>query len=231
MFDSKYLVSKTMKIIPLIGLIVIAFSCTTRQEPLTENTDSLAHPDINKADQERAIAMPDCHPWCKDSLLSGGHFVRYIRTNGKIKIEWGNKSFTRVLSRNYDCNEAPSRIPGIEWTSPEYIGLDYGCGSPCWGTIILPLNPTDSVAEMMYDFDRDITRNLIVYLGSDDYNIVTVENWKTRQRQPIDTKFACEAAFMGYCIDSLKLNGNKLFIRWKKEDGGNADEWFTVGRF
>jgi hypothetical protein len=66
----------------------------------------------------------------------------------------------------------------------------------------------------MYDFDQDLERNLIVYLGTDDYNVLTVENWKTGKKQVINPKITCEPAFFGYCIDSLKLNKDKLFVQW-----------------
>jgi len=208
-----------MKNLLLIGLTLLVFSCTEKQRRLTEQTDSLTQADTNKSDKtDNTVRSEDCHSWLKDSVLSTGDFVRYIKDNGKVKIEWGNKTFKRRLERNYTCKEAPSWIPTIEWTTKNYVGLDYGCGSPCWGAIILPLNPTDSVVERMYDFDQDIDRNLIVYLGTDDYNVLTIENWKTGKKQEIDAKITCEPAFFGYCIDSLKLNRDGLFVQWINGD-------------
>jgi|GEM_PF-2912975 hypothetical protein len=208
-----------MKNLLLIGLTLLTFSCGEKQRQLTEQTDSLIHADTNKFDKaDNTISNENCHTWLTDSILSTGEFVRYIKDNGKVKIEWGNKTFKRTLKQGYDCDGASSWIPTIEWTTRNYIGLDYGCGSPCWGTIILPLNPTDSVFQRMYDFDRDTERNLIVYLGTDDYNVLTIENWKTGKKQQIDARITCEPAFFGYCIDSLKLNRDRLFVQWHNVD-------------
>lgn len=208
-----------MKTLLLIGLTLLTFSCGERQRQLTEQTDPSAQADTIKFDKADNIASNEnCHTWLTDSILSTGDFVKYIKDNGKVKIEWGNKTFKRTLNQDYDCD---GRIPNIEWTTNSYIGLEYGCGSPCWGTIILPLNPTDSVFERMYDFDRDTKRNLIVYLGTDDYNVLIIENWKTRDKQEIDTKITCKSAFFGYCIDSLKLDRDRLFVRWSNGDEKN----------
>lgn len=208
-----------MKNLLQIGLILLTFSCGEKQKQLTEPTGSLIQADTIKFDKaDKIISNGNCHTWLTDSILATGDFVNYIKDNGKVKIEWGNKNFKRTFNQGYSCTGAPSWIPTIEWTTKTYIGLDYGCGSPCWGTIILPLNPTDSVIERMYDFDQDIESNLIVYLGTKDYNVLTIENWKTGKKQEISSKITCEPAFFGYCIDSLKLNKDRLFVQWSNGD-------------
>jgi hypothetical protein len=208
-----------MKNLLLIGLILLTFACGEKQRQLTEPTDSLTQADTIKFEKaDNIISNENCHTWLTDSILSTGDFVNYIKDNGKVKIEWGNKNFKRTFNQDYSCTGAPSWIPTIEWTTKTYIGLNYGCGSPCWGTIILPLNPTDSVIERMYDFDQDIERNLIVYLGTKDYNVLTIENWKTGKKQEINSKINCEPAFFGYCIDSLKLYKDRLFVQWSNGD-------------
>ena len=45
----------------------------------------------------------------------------------------------------------------------------------------MPLNSKDSVVERMYDIERELDRTLIVYLGGEDYDRLTIENWVARR--------------------------------------------------
>ena len=188
---------------------------------MTEQTDSLQSKSQAADKIDNVIKRDDCNSWLEeaDSTLSSGDYLRYVKKNGRINIEWGNKEFSRTLKHDFDCGAAPAWIPTIRWTTPGYIGLRYGCGSPCWGTIILPLNSRDSVVERMYDLQRELGRNLIVYLGGKDYDRLTIENWATGEKQEIKTEITCESEFLGYCIDSLGFVNDNLFIKWDESAG------------
>jgi hypothetical protein len=170
---------------------------------------------------DKASTRDNCNSWLDeaDSTLSTGDYVKYIKENGRIKIEWGNGNFKRTLGHDFDCDAAPSWIPTIRWSTTRYIGLGYGCGSPCWGTIILPISSRDSVVERMYDLEKELNKNLIVYLGGKDYDRLTIENWVTGEKQEIESEITCESAFLGYCIDSLRFVNDNLFIQWDKSAG------------
>lgn len=207
-----------MKTLLLIGLIFLIFSCVEKQTQPTAQADSLKQ-SVTEFDKAENNVRNDCHEWLNDSTLSTGAFVRYSRQNEKVKIEWGNKNFKRALKHDYNCATAPSWIPIIAWTTTNHIGLDYSCGSPCWGTIILPINLTDSVIERMYDFDKELDRSLIAYLDGENYDKLTIENWVTGQKQVVEKKINCESMFWGYCIDSLRIVNDKLYIRWDESAG------------
>lgn len=210
-----------MKTLLLIGLTFLAFSCVDKQGRLTGRTASLESKS-QTADKIDSIGKRDnCNTWLDeaDSTLSTGDYLKYVKNNGRIKIEWGNEDFRRMLKHDFDCDAAPSWIPTIRWTTSKFIGLGYGCGSPCWGTIILPLNSRDSVFERMYDLEKESERNLIVYLGGKDYDKLTIENWVTGQKQEIKTRMNCESAFLGYCIDSIGFVNDDLYIRWIRSAG------------
>jgi hypothetical protein len=172
-----------MKTLILIGLTFITFSCVERQGRPGEQTDSL-QTNSRTADKVDNVKRDYCNTWLDeaDSTLANGNYVKYIKENGRIKIEWGSTGFSRTLKHDFDCDVAPSWIPTIRWTSPKYIGLGYSCGSPCWGTIILPMNLRDSVFERMYDFEKELDRNLIVYLGGEDYDRLTIEKRDKNKR-------------------------------------------------
>jgi hypothetical protein len=204
-----------MKRLQLIGLTIILFSCTEKKAEQRDQTDSLSLAD-NSREMGFDDKQDDCHVWLADSdtTLSTGEYIKYLNEEDKVKIEWGNKTFKRTLKNDYDCEGAPSWVPTIRWSTSKYIGLKYGCGSPCWGTIILPKNEKDSIVERMYDLQIDTLNNRMVYLDNDSYDKLIVENFETGERTQINYKFECKAAFTGSCIDSLILNKDKLIIKW-----------------
>jgi hypothetical protein len=105
-----------MKTLLLVGLTLLTFSCGEQKRQLTKQTDSLTQADTIKFDRaDTIISNENCHTWLTDSILSTGDFVKYIKNNGKVKIEWGNKTFKRTLPWDYDCDGALSWIPTIEW--------------------------------------------------------------------------------------------------------------------
>jgi hypothetical protein len=219
-----------------IGLLIVFLACESKRTALENKSESSERQDTTKKSVPvDTIRKGDCHDWLSDSdsTLSTGDYVKYIKKNGRIKIEWGNKKFKKTLNRDFDCNGASSWVPYIRWTTPEYIGLHYGCGSPCWGAIILPLNPTDSSFERMYEFDVDTKNNQIVYLDNSEYKKLVVANWKTGKKTEIKIKVRCDSAFPGYCIDSLKLQNGELYVRWKEvigdKFGKETSETIRVG--
>jgi hypothetical protein len=160
-----------------------------------------------------------CRDMPADSVFSTGAYLKYVTTRGGTSIEWGDETFRRELDKKYVCGEIPRWLPMIRWSTPGYIGLHYGCGSPCWGTIILPTNKKDSVVERMYEYDVDLVRNEIVYVTSEPgFRGLQIENWVTGKKQKVTPGIDCRPAFLGYCIDSLRLNSGRLFIKWSELD-------------
>jgi hypothetical protein len=208
----------------LIGLTIILFSCTEKKAEQRDQTDSLSLA-ANSAKTGSDNKQGDCDVWLGDSdtTLSTGDYIKYQKEEDKVKIEWGNKTFERKLKSDYDCGGAPSWIPTIRWSTTKYIGLKYGCGSPCWGTIILPKNGKDSIVERMYDLVIDTLNNRMVYLDNESYDKLIVENFETGKKTEINYKFECKAAFTVSCIDSLILNKEILIIQWVEwtNDGKN----------
>jgi hypothetical protein len=210
-----------MKIRILIGLVFAIFACVEQQGRVAEQTDAMRPKTQSENKSNNVIRTDNCNSWLDDadSTLSSGGYIKYMKGNGRIKIAWGNKVFSRTLKQDFGCDAAPSWIPTVRWATPEYIGLGYSCGSPCRGTVILPLNSHDSVVERVYDLERELSRNLIVYPGGEDYDRLTIENWVTGEKQEIRTEIICESTFLGYCIDSLKFDIDNLFIKWDESAG------------
>lgn len=177
---------------------------------------------------EHSSTSEDCHPGRTDTVLTTGHTLKYLRDNGRIRIQWGNDSFNRSLQDDFSCDIADARMLRIEWSSAEFIGLRYGCGNPCWGIKILPLNPSDSVIERMYQLDVLPTKNLLAYLGGEHYDILTIENLIDGKKQEIKSTFKCGSAFQGYCIDSVKLSEKTLKVWWNDLDSNGKSRKKTM---
>ncbi len=164
-----------------------------------------------------------------DTLSINGNYVKYNLQGNEAQLEYGNKYFKRVLPEKYNCQIADAGIPKFKWDNHDFIVLKYGCGSPCWGVLILPLNIKDSIKNIMYDLASDPTNNTIVYLGEPDYNDLVIENLKLKTKQMI--KIAqCNSAFLGYCIDSISINKKELYYRLAEPDKFNDNKKLTDNR-
>ena len=150
-----------------------------------------------------------------DTVSVNNNYVKYHVINKSATIEYGNNLIHRYLNEKYSCEIADARVPHFKWDNKDFIGLKFGCGSPCWGVMVLPLNLKDSVREILYNLDFDPKSNLIVYFGGENYDKLIVENLKTKSKQIIDVnKKKCDVAFIGYCIDSVSINSEELYYRF-----------------
>jgi len=166
-----------------------------------------------------------------DTVSKNNNYVKYHVINKSATIEYGNNSMHRYLNEKYSCAIADARVPHFEWDNKDFIGLRFGCGSPCWGTIVLPLNLTDSVRVILYNLDVDPKNNIIVYLGGENYDKLIVENIKTKSKQIIElNKKNCSAAFIGYCLDSVSINEGELYYRFIEQDNVAKDRKMTEYR-
>lgn len=157
-----------------------------------------------------------------------GNFILYHVTNNSAFIEYGNKSFHRLLPEKYDCDIADSRIPHFEWDNHNFIVLRYGCGSPCWGILILPLDSEKPVRNIMFEMAFDSLNNLVGYLDCENYNSLIIENLKTNQASRIDFPFKTDhGEFIGYWIDSIVIKDQKLYYRYSDPNDDNKEKIHT----
>ena len=144
-----------------------------------------------------------------------GNYVFYHVNNDSATIEYGNKSFHRLFPYKIECQIADARIPHYEWDSKDFIVLRYGCGSPCWGIYVLPLDSINSITDMMYEMAFDSANNLVCYLGGDDYNKLIIENLKTKSCRTIEFPFKSDhGEFMGAWIEDVSIKNNKLYYKY-----------------
>lgn len=160
---------------------------------------------------------------------TNGNFILYHVANNSAFIEYGNKSFHRSLPDKYDCEIADAWMPHFEWDSHDFVILRYGCGSPCWGILVLPLDSVKPVRNLMYEMAFDSDNNLVVYLDCENYNSLIIENLKTYQARRIEFPFKTDhGEFIGSWIDSISIKDKKLYYQYSDPNDHNKKKTHTV---
>lgn len=150
-----------------------------------------------------------------------GSFLKYICRGENMFIEYGNLNFRKVLKDTFLCGDLYVGIPRIWWNNEDFICLRYGCGSPCWGSIILPLNEKDTIEEYMYQYEFDGKRNIIIYLNYEeerDQPFLIARNLESNRTEEISFESCFNAGFMGYCIDSISFENGLLYLQTLNDD-------------
>jgi hypothetical protein len=150
-----------------------------------------------------------------DKTTIKGNYLLYHVKNDSVTLEYGNKSIHRLFPYKIECEIADSRIPGYEWDSQDFIVLRYGCGSPCWGVFVLPLDSINSIRNIMYEMAFDPDNNEVCYLGFEKYDNLIVENLKTKKSIIVLLPFKSDhGEFMGAWIEDVTIKNNKLYYRY-----------------
>jgi hypothetical protein len=163
-----------------------------------------------------------------DTTTANGNFIMYHVANKTATIEYGNKSFKRSLPDKYDCQIADAWIPHFEWDTHDFMVLKYGCGSPCWGILILPFDSIIPVRNLMYEMAFDSANNLVVYLDCNNYSCLIIENLKTSQAMRVELPFKTDhGEFIGYWIDSISIKDKKLYYQYSDPNDNNESKTHT----
>lgn len=141
-----------------------------------------------------------------DTVTVNGNFIKYTINNRKVKLEYGNNNYQKFYPKEFDCDIADAWIPKLKYDDRHFMLLHYGCGSPCWGLIFLPLNSNDKIRDIMYDLAYDSETTNLVY--TDNENLL-IENLLTKEIKTIKLP-QCDAANMIYCIDSVSISKSEL---------------------
>ncbi len=163
-----------------------------------------------------------------DTTSANGNFLKYHVDKNSASIEYGNKTFKGSLPEQYDCQIPDSWIPRFILDTKDFMILRYGCGSPCWGILVLPLNSADPVKNIMYNMAFDTDNNLVAYLECDSFTSLIIENLKTSQTKRIEFTFKTDhGEFIGYWIDSISIKDHKLYYQYSDPNDNNERKIHT----
>jgi hypothetical protein len=166
----------------------------------------------------------DLFNYLKDSTFDNRSFLKYELLDSTITVAWGNSEFRRTLPP-YSCNIAPVGIPIVKWHNKTFIGLTFSCGNPCWALIVLPMNQEDQTETFYYSYDWDVHNNQVAYLEGDVLKVVELTSNRILEF-PIQPN--CNSAFVGYCIDSVNLETNELYVKWRTDIAFDGTEFKEI---
>lgn len=150
-----------------------------------------------------------------DTVTKNGNFIKYHYKYDFVSLEYGNSTFHKILDNQFPCQKADSWIPSFQWESKDFLVLRYGCGSPCSGVWILPLDSVFNARNIMFELTYDPENNLIAYLDNDNFTYLLIENLKTCQKKKIEFPFKTDhGEFIGYWIEDISLKDNKLYYKY-----------------
>ena len=141
-----------------------------------------------------------------DTITVNGNFIKYHVKNKKVELEYGNHDFIKFFPGDFDCDIADAWVPKFKYDNKKFMLLHYGCGSPCWGLILLPMQNEGKIRRIMYDFAYDQETTNLVY--TDNENLL-IENLTLGSVKVIKLP-QCDAANMVYCLDSVSITKSEL---------------------
>lgn len=141
-----------------------------------------------------------------DTFTLNGNFIKYHVKNKKAELEYGNHEFRKFYPEDFDCDIADAWVPKLKYDNKEFMLLRYGCGSSCWGLILLPLQNVGKIRNIMYDLAYDEETTNLVY--TDNKNLL-IENLTSGKVKVIKLP-QCKAANMVYCLDSITISKSEL---------------------
>ncbi len=165
------------------------------------------------------LFMPYCYAQKNaDYIITPLHRTVKLLWNGKSgSIQWIQNGKSKILRNAFYVKERDVvGYPRFERESQDYIVLRYGCGSPCWIEIFLPLykNGNPTIIEDPFVYDLGIDR--VAGPGGINGTFMEILNLRTRKKQSFYPD-SCTSAFIGYCIDTAYFEGNKFVYYWNAQ--------------
>lgn len=138
-------------------------------------------------------------------------FYKYEKLNDSLSvIKWGTKSYYNKTEpiETFLLDEKTYE----NWRNEKFICLTRTMGSDTKFDIILPLKKNAKNKYISNSLAYDKINGKVVF---EDGNVLTVENLNTDSKETIGNDFKkCESFFIHYCIDSISINNNKVYIEW-----------------
>ncbi|WP_291098724.1 MULTISPECIES: hypothetical protein [unclassified Flavobacterium] len=154
----------------------------------------------------------DNHLVLEDMVTSNGNVIKFKKIGEQSFLQWNRKNKLETLDYPFDLNGADAWLPRFVAENDNYLLFRAGCGSSCWTGFILPLNKNGNVTTISEYLAYDLNQNYVAYLNYDTDNL-EVLNIASGEKQSFTTE-SCDAAFKGYCIDTIYFKQKKICYKW-----------------
>lgn len=106
----------------------------------------------------------------------------------------------------------------ILWDNEDYVFVRYGCGTMCWGGLLLSLHDNREIADYPGYIYEDSIRNLIVYPNPADLNQIIIENFDKQKRIFSNLNLCKKSVVPMQMIDTVYLVEENLTVRYRMTD-------------
>ncbi|MFC2176119.1 hypothetical protein ACFLR1_04030 [Bacteroidota bacterium] len=150
----------------------------------------------------------------EDTIFHNSDFLTYLAYKDSVIICWGTSGFSRTLFTNESYPEFGTGLPRLAWHTNQFIGLEFGCGSGCWASYILPMNAKDSIQFIWYPEAFDQETNMLVHLDSEERDKLIVTQLTTGISQEVLLDRSCASEAVGACITNVRLANSELYFEY-----------------
>jgi len=139
----------------------------------------------------------------EEYISENGHTIKKRGSLSRFLYRISTKS-KKGIKRDFDItdNSYVASHSTILWDNEDFIFVRYGCGSPCWGGLVLSLNNEDEIKDFEMYLYEDSLNNLVVYPDEDWENLV-LENFSTGQTQKEKFEFCEKLSLPLYAIEEV----------------------------
>ncbi len=160
----------------------------------------------------------------------GDFFYQFIPvTDSTSRIKWGNQKVTNVSKEVIDNYLLTSKRLYLDWANSKFMWFGRTHFGDTWTNVVLPLKFGEDMR--IYNNVMAVERNMgiVVYEFPSEDSILIAENIITSKKQIIGSDWTkCGSAFYHYCIDSISINRNLLYVEWTDVDDRNKKEYKKV---
>jgi hypothetical protein len=165
------------------------------------------------AHTEKDIAMQDIISI--DTITSSGNALQVTQKGSHWTIRWGKEKADRIFQPSKDAGgpmKDPAQVDFL-WDSEDFIILGYGCGSPCYMGLILPVNSTKQPFERWFPVTFTPVRGLLAYVENAD-RIVIESLYDKRKQEIVITDPKDTGANLWAKLDTVVFDGKFIVLKW-----------------
>ena len=210
--------------IHIILIILIGFGCNGKKElnsiienqPIEEINEENVPNELTKEDSEREEYYGFDTLLIKEYRSESGHKIKLEGSKSKdiyrIRVESkkGKSNKFKIADNWYIASHS-----FIVWDNEDYILVRYGCGTGCWGGLILSLNDNRGITDYQGYIYNDSIRNLVVYPDSNNLHQIIIENFDNQKRISSKLDLCQMSAIPMEMVDTVYVYEKELVVRYK----------------